>query len=146
MIRNRFFTSDSLYYNLNINKILNLFGYKSVVIQFLDDISYATKKEVIIMAIFFLHRKFFEKVNFDNLFYNILDRLLTTEYHGGIGSYIDIAGEIITDNSITVEELKEVLLKWIYNDPFLKIQIILETPKAKVQLLYPIADARVSEL
>ena len=129
-----------------INKILNLLGYKPIIIQVLDNISSATKKEVIIMAIFFLHNKFFEDVNFDNLFYNILDKLLTTEYYGGIGSYIDIASEIVVDNGISVEKLKEVLLDWIYNEPFLKRKILIETPKAEVELLYPIANVTFSEL
>jgi hypothetical protein len=129
-----------------INKILNLLGYKPVIIQVLDNISSATKKEVIIMAIFFLHNKFFEDVNFDNLFYNILDKLLTSEYHGGIGSYIDIASEIVVDNGISVEKLKKVLLNWIYNDPFFQREILIETPKAEVELLYPIANVTFSEL
>ena len=129
-----------------INKILNLLGYKPVIIQVLDNISSATKKKVIIMAIFFLHNNFFEDVNFDNLFYNILDKLLTTEYYGGIGSYIDIASEIVVDNGISVEKLKEVLLNWIYNEPFLKRKILIETPKAEVELLYPIANVTFSEL
>ena len=77
---------------------------------------------------------------------NILDKLLTTEYYGGIGSYIDIASEIVVDNGISVEKLKEVLLNWIYNEPFLKRKILIETPKAEVELLYPIANVTFSEL
>ena len=119
-----------------------MFGFKSITVQVVDNITNANSKQQMFMEIFRLHSKFYEEVDFDNLFMNILDSLLTIEISEEFGSYLDISAQVIIDYGITEDILRQVLLDWIYSEPFFRRQIINEIPVAEVNLSSPpIADA-----
>jgi uncharacterized membrane protein (DUF373 family) len=114
-----------------------MFGFKSMTIQVLDNIANANNKQKMIMEIFRLHTKFYEDADFDNLFMNILDSLLTIENSEDFGSYLEISAQVVTDYGITEVMLREVLINWIYSEPFFRRQIINEIPSAEVNLSSP---------
>lgn len=119
-----------------------MFGFKSITIQVLDNITNSKNKQKMIMEVFRLHSTFYENVDFDYLFMNILDSLLTIENYEDFGSYLEISAQVVTDYGITEVMLREVLIDWIYSEPFFRRQIINEIPSAEVNLSSPpIADA-----
>jgi hypothetical protein len=119
-----------------------MFGFKSITIQVLENITNSNNKQKMIMEIFRLHTKFYEDVDFDDLFMNILDSLLTIENSEEFGSYLEISAQVVSEYGITEEMLRQVLIDWIYSEPFFRRQIINEIPTAEVNLSSPpIADA-----
>jgi hypothetical protein len=119
-----------------------MFGFKPMIIQVLDNITNTKNKQKMIMEMFRLHSTFYENVDFDYLFMNILDSLLTIENYEDFGSYLEVSAQVVTDNGITEEMLRQVLIDWIYSEPFFRRQIISETPTAQAKLSSPpIADA-----
>jgi len=125
----------------SIGGIFRMIRGKPVVIQVIDKITKAVNKTKMMMAIFELHRKYFEDVDFDTLFLDILDSLILYPSLLYNTSYLEISAEIISDDCITHYKLQNVLLKWIYNEPFFRSEIIAETPEAEIELLPPMVDA-----
>jgi hypothetical protein len=119
---------------------------KPVVIQVIDKITNAENKTKMMMATFELHRKYFEDVDFDTLFLDILDSLIPYPSLLYNTSYLEISAEIINDEDITDYKLQKILLNWIYNEPFFKTQIIMETPEAEIELPPPIVDIIVQQM
>lgn len=115
-------------------QILNIFGFTTLTGRIVDEITNTNTKQKMFMAIFSLHAKYFDVVNFDYLFLDILDRIFSIEFYNSHCSYLDIASEIIADNEISEHKLRNVLLNWIYNEPFFKHQLLMETPQATVEL------------
>jgi uncharacterized membrane protein (DUF373 family) len=114
-----------------------MLGFKPTIIQVLDNIANANSKQQMFMEIFRLHSKFYEDADFDNLFMNILDSLLTIENSDDFGSYLEISAQVIIDYGITEVMLREVLINWIYSEPFFRRQIINEIPVAEANLPSP---------
>lgn len=132
---------NTLFSIFRISKLYSMLGFKPTIIQVLDNIANANSKQQMFMEIFRLHSKFYEETDFDNLFMNILDSLLTIENSEEFGSYLDISAQIIVDYGITEDILRQVLLDWIYNEPFFRRQIINEIPVAEANLPSPpVAD------
>jgi len=119
---------------------------KPVIIQVIDKITNAVNKTKMMMAIFELHRKYFEDVDFDTLFLDILDRLIPYPSLLYNTSYLEISAEIISDDDIRHYKLQKILLNWIYNEPFFRSEIIAETPEAEIELLSPVVDAMVEQM
>ena len=132
---------STIFSKFKISDVYRMFGFKSITVQVLDNITNANSKQQMFMEIFRLHSKFYEDADFDNLFMNILDSLLTIEISEEFGSYLDISAQIIVDYGITEDILRQVLLDWIYGEPFFKRQIINEIPEATVEeLTTPVVD------
>ena len=127
----------------SISGILGMLRGKSHIIQVIDKITNAENKTKMMMAIFELHRKYFEQVDFDTLFLDILDPLILYTSPLYYSSYLDISAQIISDDDIGHYKLKNVLLNWIYNEPLFRSQIIAETPEAEIELPPPMVDANV---
>jgi uncharacterized membrane protein (DUF373 family) len=128
---------NTIFSKLKINEIYRMFGFKSMTIQVLDSITNTNSKQKMFMEIFRLHSKFYENADFDNLFMNILDSLLTIENYEEFATYLDISAQVVTDNGITEDILREVLIDWIYSEPFFRRQIINEIPSAEANLSSP---------
>jgi len=128
---------NTIFSNFKMSEMYRMLGFKTTIIQVLDNITDANNKQKIFMEIFRLHSKFYEDVDFDNLFMNILDSLITIEISEEFGSYLDISAQVITDYGITEDILRQVLLDWIYSEPFFKRQIINEIPVAEANLPSP---------
>ena len=124
----------------SISGIFRMIRGKPVIIQVIDKITNAVNKTKMMMAIFELHRKYFEDVDFDTLFLDILDSLILYPSLLYNTSYLDISAEIISDDCITHYKLEKILLNWIYNEPFFREQIIMETPEAEIELPPPMVD------
>jgi hypothetical protein len=127
----------------SISGIFRMIRSKPVIIQVIDKITKTNDKTKMMMAIFDLHRKYFEEVDFDTLFLDILDPLILYPSIFYNISYLDISAEIINDEDITDYKLQNLLLKWIYNESLFRAQIITETPEAEIELLPPMVDANV---
>jgi hypothetical protein len=127
----------------SISGIFRMIRSKPVVIQVIDKITNAVNKTKMMMAMFELHRKYFEEVDFDTLFLDILDSLILYPSLLYNTSYLDISAEIISDDYITDYKLQKILLNWIYNESFFRSEIIEETPQAEIELLSPMVDANV---
>jgi len=127
----------------SMNGFARIFQGKSFVIQVIDTITNAKNKVKMMMAIFDLHRKYFEEVDFDTLFLDLLDPLILYPSLLYDISYVDISAQIITDEDITDYKLQNVLLNWIYNEPLFRSQIIKETPEAEIELPPPMVDVSV---
>ncbi len=133
---------NTLFSKFKISDVYRMFGFKPMIIQVLDNITNTKNKQKMIMEMFRLHSTFYENVDFDYLFMNILDSLLTIENYEDFGSYLEVSAQVVTDNGITEEMLRQVLIDWIYSEPFFRRQIISETPTAEAKLSSPpIADA-----
>ncbi len=130
----------------SISGIFRMIRGKPVVIQVIDKITNAENKTKMMMAMFELHRKYFEDVDFDTLFLDILDSLILYPSLLYTTSYLDISGEIISDDYITHYKLEKILLNWIYNEPFFRGEIIEDTPEAEIELLPPMVDAMVEQM
>ena len=130
----------------SISGIFRMIRGKPVVIQVIDKITNAENKTKMMMATFELHRKYFEDVDFDTLFLDILDSLIPYPSLLYNTSYLEISAEIINDEDITDYKLQKILLNWIYNEPFFKTQIIMETPEAEIELPPPIVDIIVQQM
>lgn len=130
----------------SISGIFRMIRGKPVVIQVIDKITNAVNKTKMMMAMFELHRKYFEDVDFDTLFLDILDSLIPYPSLLYNTSYLEISAEIINDEDITDYKLQKILLNWIYNEPFFKTQIIMETPEAEIELPPPIVDIIVQQM
>jgi len=127
--------------NQIVNSMYRMLGFKTTIIQVLDNITFANSKQKMILAIFYLHSKYYDSVNFDILFFNILDPLITIEVNEYFGNYMDISAQIFLDHEITPDVLREVLLQWICNEPIFKRQIMNEIPQAVVEDAHPpVAD------
>ena len=132
---------NTIFSKIKISEMYRMFGFKSMIIQVLDNITNANNKQKMFMEIFRLHSKFYENVDFDDLFMNILDSLLTIENYEEFGTYLDISAQVVTDYGITEDILREVLIGWIYSEPFFRRQIINEIPSAQAELSSPpVAD------
>ena len=127
----------------SISGIFRMIRGKPVIIQVIDKITNAENKTKMMMAIFELHRKYFEDVDFDTLFLDILYPLILYPSLLYNTSYVDISAEIISDDCITDYKLEKILLNWIYNEPFFRSEIIEETPQAEIELPPPMVDANV---
>ena len=133
---------NTFFSKFKISHVYRMFGFKPMIIQVLDNITNTKNKQKMIMEMFRLHSTFYENVDFDYLFMNILDSLLTIENYEDFGSYLEISAQVVTDNGITEEMLRQVLIDWIYSEPFFRRQIINEIPTAEAKLSSPpIADA-----
>jgi len=123
-------------YALNVawKKMLNVFGITNLVIRTVDNITNANKKDKMFMAIFSLHAKYFDIVDFDCLFLDILDTAFNNDFYDNHVSYFDIASEIIANDRISDNELRNVLLNWIYDEPFFRHQLLIEMPQAAVEV------------
>ena len=128
---------NTIFSNFKMSEMYRMLGFKTTIIQVLDNITDANNKQKMFMEIFRLHSKFYEDVDFDNLFMNILDSLITIEISEEFGSYLDISAQVIIDYGITEDILRQVLLDWIYSEPFFKRQIINEIPVAEANLPSP---------
>ena len=128
---------NTLFSIFRTSKLYSMLGFKPTIIQVLDNITNANNKQKMFMEIFRLHSKFYEDADFDNLFMNILDSLITIEISEEFGSYLDISAQVIIDYGITEDILRQVLLDWIYSEPFFKRQIINEIPVAEANLPSP---------
>jgi hypothetical protein len=122
-------------------KILNIFGITNLVIRTVDNITNANTKQQMFMEIFSLHSKYYDIVDFDYLFFDILDRIFIIEFYDTQCSYLDISGEIIADNEISENKLRNVLLNWIYTEPIFREQLLMETPQADVEVQYILIEA-----
>lgn len=132
---------NTIFSNFKVSDVYRMFGFKSITVQVLDNITNANNKQKMFMEIFRLHSKFYENVDFDYLFMNILDSLLTIEISEEFGSYLDISAQVIIDYGITEDILRQVLIDWIYSEPFFRRQIINEIPTAQAELSSPpVAD------
>lgn len=127
----------------SISGILRMFRGKSHIIQVIDKITNGNDKTKMMMAIFELHRKYFEEVDFDTLFLDILDPLILYPPEEGYINYLDISAGIIADDEISLYKLKNVLLNWIYKEPLFRSQIIAEIPEAEIELPPPMVDVSV---
>lgn len=125
----------------SISGIFRMIRGKPVVIQVIDKITNAVNKTKMMMAMFELHRKYFEDVDFDTLFLDILDSLIPYPSLLYNTSYLEISAEIISDDYISDYKLEKILLNWIYNEPVFREQIIMETPEAEIELPPPMVDA-----
>ena len=133
---------NTFFSKFKISHVYRMFGFKPVIIQVLDNITNAKNKQKMIMEIFRLHTTFYENVDFDDLFMNRLDTLLTIDDYEEFGSYLEISAQVVRDYGITEDMLRQVLINWIYSEPFFRRQIINEIPTAKAELSAPpIADA-----
>ena len=128
-------------FDLTWAKIKNVLGIKSFIIRIIDDITYANTKQKMFMAIFSLHSKYFDIVDFDHLFLDTLDLLFMIEIYSNHCSYLEIASKIIMDDEIGDDEVRHILLDWIYNQPFFKDLIMIETPQATVEIEPVLTDA-----
>ena len=128
---------NTIFSNFKVSDVYRMFGLKSITVQVLDNITNANNKQKMFMEIFRLHSKFYEDADFDNLFMNILDSLITIEISEEFGSYLDISAQVVTDYGITEEMLRQVLIDWIYSEPFFRRQIINEIPSADAELSSP---------
>lgn len=128
---------NTIFSNFKMSEMYRMLGFKTTIIQVLDNITDAKNKQKMIMEIFRLHTKFYEDADFDNLFMNILDSLLTIENSDDFGSYLEISAQVVTDYGITEVMLREILINWIYNEPFFRRQIINEIPVAEANLPSP---------
>jgi len=126
------------------NKILNVFGITNLVIRTVDDITNANTKQKMFMAIFSLHAKYFDIVDFDYLFLDILDRIFIIEFYDTQCSYLNISSEIIANDEISENRLRNVLLNWIYNEPIFRQQILIETPQAVVEVKPILVEATMA--
>lgn len=127
----------------SISGIFRMIRGKPVIIQVIDKITNAENKTKMMMAMFELHRKYFEDVDFDTLFLDILDSLILYPSLLYNTSYLEISAEIISDDYITHYKLQKILLNWIYNESFFRSEIIAETPQAEIELPPPMVDANV---
>jgi hypothetical protein len=127
----------------SISGIFRMIRGKPVVIQVIDKITNAVNKTKMMMAMFELHRKYFEDVDFDSLFLDILDPMILYPSLLYNTSYLEISAEIISDDCITHYKLQKILLNWIYNESFFRSEIIEETPQAEIELPPPMVDANV---
>ena len=127
----------------SIGGIFRMIRGKPVIIQVIDKITNAENKTKMMMAIFELHRKYFEEVDFDTLFLDILDSLILYPSLLYNTSYLEISAEIISDDDITDYKLQKILLNWIYNESFFRSEIVEETPEAEIELPPPIVHANV---
>lgn len=117
--------------------MFRIFGFKSITVEVFESIANASDKKVMMMAIFRLHSKFYENVDFDYLFFNVLDRMPTIDILEDQASYLDISSQVIIDDGVSNDKLKEVLLDWIYNEPYFKNQITNEIPLARAEFSSP---------
>jgi hypothetical protein len=122
-------------------KLMRVFGIKPFIIRIIDDITYTNEKYKMFMAIFSLHSKYYDVVDFDHLFFDTLDRVFMIEIYSNQCSYLDIAYKMIADDEIDEYELRKELLFWIYNEPFLRDLILRETPQATVEIEPILTDA-----
>jgi hypothetical protein len=120
--------------NVVWKNILNIFGITPLVIRTVDNITRANTKQKMFMAIFLLHSKYYDIVDFDYLFLDILDSTFNIEFFDTHCSYLDIASEIITDDSISDNEVRTILLNWIYDEPLFRHQLLVETPQAVAEV------------
>jgi hypothetical protein len=127
----------------SIGGIFRMFRGKSHIIQVIDKITNTNDKTKMMMAVFDLHNKYFEQVDFDTLFLDILDPLILYPSLLYYCNYLEISSEIISDDDIDDYKLKNVLLNWIYNEPLFRSQIIAETPEAEIELPAPMVDVSV---
>ena len=133
---------NTIFSKIKMSEMYRMFGFKPFIIQVLDNITNANSKQIMIMEMFRLHTKFYENVDFDDLFMNRLDTLLTIDDYEEFGSYLEISAQVVRDYGITEDMLRQVLINWIYSEPFFKKQIINEIPTAEAELSAPpIADA-----
>jgi hypothetical protein len=127
--------------NVAWKKILNIFGITTLVIRTVDNITNANTKDKMFVAIFSLHSKYFDIVDFDYLFLDILDTTFNNEFYHTQCSYLDISNEIILDDDISENKLRNVLLNWIYTEPIFREQLLIETPQADVEVQYILVEA-----
>ena len=133
---------NTIFSKIKMSEMYRMFGFKPFIIQVLDNITNSNSKQIMIMEMFRLHTKFYENVDFDDLFMNRLDTLLTIDDYEEFGSYLEISAQVVRDYGITEDMLRQVLINWIYSEPFFRRQIINEIPSAEVNLSSPpIADA-----
>ena len=128
-------------FNMACKKINSMFRIRPLIIKVIDNITYANTKDEMFTELFALHTKYFEVVDFDHLFFDTLDIVFNIEIDDTHCSYLDIAYEIIANDEINEDELRSVLLKWIYNDPLFRDRIIVETPQAEAELQTVFTDA-----
>lgn len=127
--------------NMACKKINSIFRIRPLIIKVIDNITYANTKDEMFTELFALHTKYFEMVDFDHLFFDILDTVFNIEIDDTHCSYLDIAYEIIANDEIDEDELRPVLLNWIYNEPLFRDRIIVETPQAEAEFQPVLADA-----
>lgn len=132
-----------------ISAVRQAFRGKPYVIEGLERIEPANTKETIFLAIFRMMRRYSDEEEtialptpFGILF-NFLKEYYETEYQGDF--YREIAAEIIDNRDITAQELKEVVIDWIYSSPEFQ-QALVDTSaptEAEVVGEPPIAEATI---
>jgi hypothetical protein len=92
-------------FNMVCKKINSIFRIRPLIIKVIDNITYANTKDDMFTELFALHMKYFEMVDFDHLFFDILDTVFNIEIDDSHCSYLDIAYEIIRDDEINKRSL-----------------------------------------
>ena len=66
-------------FNMVCKKINSIFRIRPLIIKVIDNITYANTKDDMFTELFALHMKYFEMVDFDHLFFDILDTVFNIE-------------------------------------------------------------------
>jgi len=135
-----------------VSAIRQAFRAKPYVIEGLERIEPANTKEAIFLAVFAMMRRYTEEAEtgtiplgdtpFDILF-NYLNVYFQTQYDGGF--YQEIAARIINNRNIQAEELKEVVIDWIYSIPEFQAPLLNTSAPTVAAVVEepPIAEATV---
>lgn len=132
-----------------ISAIRQAFRGKPYVIEGLERIEKADMKDTIFLAVFRMMRRYSDEEEtitlptpFDILF-DFLKENYETEYQGGF--YQEIAAEIIDNRDIPAQDLKEVVIDWIYSIPEFQAPLLDTSAPTEAEVVGepPIAEATI---